>query len=92
MVLDRRKLIVCPHEPPPSGTLIMATVPIIWASAFAMASPLAIWKKLENWTEFPDGFVRYVPMWMVTRLECVPLSMWRSPTPEILNFCSELRN
>ena len=54
IALDRRKLIVCPHEPPPSGTLIMATVPIIWASAFAMASPLAIWKKLERWSEPPD--------------------------------------
>ena len=53
IALDRRKLIVCPHEAPPSGTLIMTTVPIIWACAFAMASPLAIWKKLESWTEFP---------------------------------------
>ena len=53
IALDRRKLIVCPHEPPPSGKLIMSTVPVIWFSAFAMASPMAIWKTLENWTEFP---------------------------------------
>ena len=63
IALDRRKLIVCPHEAPPSGTLIMTTVPIIWACAFAMASPLAIWKKLESWTEFPPEVMnafRYV--------------------------------
>ena len=63
IALDRRKLIVYPHEAPPSGTLIMTTVPIIWACAFAMASPLAIWKKLESWTEFPPEVMnafRYV--------------------------------
>jgi len=53
IALDRRKLIVCPTESPPSGKLIMSTVPIIWGAAFAMASPMAIWKTLENWTEFP---------------------------------------
>ena len=60
IALDRRKLIVCPHEPPPSGKLIMSTVPIIWGAAFAMASPMAIWKTLENWTEFPPALINIV--------------------------------
>ena len=60
IALDRRKLIVYPHEPPPSGKLIMSTVPVIWGSAFAMASPLAIWKTLENWTEFPGDLMNVV--------------------------------
>ena len=60
IALDRRQLIVCPHESPPSSKLIMSTVPVIWLAAFAMASPMAIWKTLETWTEFPDDLMNVV--------------------------------
>jgi len=30
---------------------MLACVPLIWGVAFALASPMAIWKRLENWTE-----------------------------------------
>jgi hypothetical protein len=49
------QLIVCPHEAPPGIRLILSLVPLIWMCALFLASPLAIWKKLENWTEWADA-------------------------------------
>ena len=54
IALDRRKLIVYPHESPYSTNFILMLVPIIWISAAGLASPMAIWKKLEYWTEWAD--------------------------------------
>ena len=33
---------------------MLACVPVIWALALALASPMAIWKKLEYWTEWTN--------------------------------------
>ena len=55
IALDRRHLIVKPHVPPPGTRGMLGFVPIIWACAFALASPLAIWKTLENWTAWTDN-------------------------------------
>ena len=49
------QLIVYPHEAPPGIRLILSMVPLIWICALFLASPLAIWKKLENWTEWTDS-------------------------------------
>ena len=56
IALDRRKLIVCPHEAPFSTNFILTLVPVIWACAIGLASPMAIWKKLEYWTAWADHF------------------------------------
>lgn len=59
IALDRRKLIVYPHEPAYGGPLVMTIVPLIWLTSLALASPMAIWKKLENWTEWADSMDVY---------------------------------
>ena len=55
IALDRRRLIICPHERPYQGSTFMILVPVVWAVAITLASPLAVFKKLESWTEFPKG-------------------------------------
>ena len=55
IALDRRKLIVYPHEAPFSTTFILTLVPITWICAVGLASPMAIWKKLEYWTEWAES-------------------------------------
>ena len=54
IALDRRQLIVCPHKAAPGIRAMLACVPVIWACALALASPMAIWKKLEYWTEWTN--------------------------------------
>ncbi|CAB4060485.1 NPFR [Lepeophtheirus salmonis] len=52
IALDRRHLIVKPHVPATGIKCMLAFVPLIWGCALTLASPLAIWKTLENWTEW----------------------------------------
>lgn len=52
IALDRRQLIVCPHKGAPGIRAMLACVPVIWGLALTLASPMAIWKKLEYWTEW----------------------------------------
>ena len=53
IALDRRQLIVHPHRSAVGIRAMLALVPIVWAISIAMASPMAIWKKLEYWTDMP---------------------------------------
>ena len=53
IALDRRRLIICPHKCPYQGSTLTLLVPGVWALAITLASPLAVYKKLESWTEFP---------------------------------------
>ena len=61
IALDRRKLIVYPHEAPYSTNFILTLVPVIWMCAIGLSSPMAIWKKLEYWTAWADhiSLMRY---------------------------------
>merc|ERR1712126_237815 len=53
IALDRRRLIICPLKSPYQGSTLTVLVPGVWALAITLASPLAVYKKLESWTEFP---------------------------------------
>ena len=53
IALDRRQLIVHPHRSAVGIRAMLAFVPIVWAISIAMASPMAIWKKLAYWTDMP---------------------------------------
>ena len=44
-----------PHRSAVGIRTMLALVPIVWAISIAMASPMAIWKKLEYWTDMPMG-------------------------------------
>ncbi len=55
IALDRRQLIVCPHKSAVGIKTMLACIPVVWAVSLAMASPMAIWKKLEFWTEWADA-------------------------------------
>ena len=44
-----------PHRSAVGIRAMLAFVPIVWAISIAMASPMAIWKKLEYWTDMPMG-------------------------------------
>eukprot|EP00095_Tigriopus_kingsejongensis_P011593 maker-scaffold297_size217559-snap-gene-1.19 protein:Tk11593 transcript:maker-scaffold297_size217559-snap-gene-1.19-mRNA-1 annotation:"neuropeptide f receptor" len=52
IALDRRQLIVCPHKGAWGIKAMLASVPVIWGLALALASPMAIWKKLEYWNDW----------------------------------------
>ena len=52
IALDRRQLIVCPHKGAFGIKTMLAIVPLIWGVSLALASPMAIWKKLEYWNDF----------------------------------------
>lgn len=52
IALDRRQLIVCPHKGAWGIKAMLACVPVIWGLALALASPMAIWKKLEYWNDW----------------------------------------
>ena len=49
------QLIGYPHRSAVCIRTMLALVPIVWAISIAMASPMAIWKKLEYWTDMPMG-------------------------------------
>ena len=55
IALDRRRLIICPHEPPYQSSTILSMVPGVWVTAIILASPMAAFKKLESWTQFPQA-------------------------------------
>ena len=55
IALDRRRLIICPHEPPYQSSTILGMVPGVWVTAIILASPMAAFKKLESWTQFPQA-------------------------------------
>ncbi|XP_059091536.1 neuropeptide F receptor-like [Tigriopus californicus] len=56
IALDRRRLIVgSEQESPEDMGKVVASIPLIWTTAAIMASPLAIWKTLENWTGWTAG-------------------------------------
>ena len=57
IALDRRQLIVHPHRSAVGIRAMLALVPVVWAISIAMASPMAIWKKLEYWTEMPTNIL-----------------------------------
>ena len=42
-----------PHRSAVGIRAMLALVPIVWAISIAMAAPMAIWKKLEYWTDMP---------------------------------------
>ena len=69
IALDRRQLIVHPHRSAVGIRAMLALVPLVWAISIAMASPMAIWKKLEYWTEMPNmGILDDSDSGSVTRL------------------------
>ena len=53
---------------------MLALVPIVWAISVAMASPMAIWKRLEYWTDMPMGhlFDNDVGRLVVTDFQILP--------------------
>ena len=55
IALDRKRLIICPHEPPYQSSTILGMVPGVWVTAIILASPMAAFKKLESWTQFPQA-------------------------------------
>ena len=48
---------MCPHDAPYSTKFILAIVPVVWVCAIGLASPMAIWKKLEYWTAWADRII-----------------------------------
>ena len=44
-----------PHRSAVGIRTMLALVPLVWAISIAMASPMAIWKRLEYWTDMPMG-------------------------------------
>ena len=69
IALDRRQLIVHPHQAAPGIRAMLACVPLIWALALTLAAPMAIWKKLEYWTEWTN-LVGVDDRWEETDVPC----------------------
>ena len=63
-----------PHRSAVGIRTMLALVPIVWAISVAMASPMAIWKRLEYWTDMPMGhlFDNDVGRLVVTDFQILP--------------------
>ena len=81
IALDRRRLIICPHEPPYQSSTILGMVPGVWVTAIILASPMAAFKKLESWTQFPQAMDEL--RWASNNAKVIFLSTFYTDQPRL---------
>ena len=81
IALDRRRLIICPHEPPYQSSTILGMVPGVWVTAILLASPMAAFKKLESWTQFPQAMDEL--RWASNNAKVIFLSTFYTDQPRL---------